>query len=90
MYIKPLKIGDVEIKNNIFLAPMAGVTDIAFRSICKDFGVGMLYTEMASSKAVNFYAHFCFKEKRIHQVNTWWLQCTLFVRSYSSPAASNE
>jgi len=54
MYIKPLKIGDVEIKNNIFLAPMAGVTDIAFRSICKDFGVGMLYTEMASSKAVHY------------------------------------
>ena len=54
MYIKPLKIGSTEIKNNIFLAPMAGVTDIAFRSICKSFGVGMLYTEMASSKAVHY------------------------------------
>ncbi len=54
MYIKPLKIGNTEIKNNIFLAPMAGVTDIAFRSICKSFGVGMLYTEMASSKAVHY------------------------------------
>ena len=54
MYIRALKIGDVEIKNNIFLAPMAGVTDMAFRSICKEFGVGMLYTEMASSKAVHY------------------------------------
>jgi len=54
MYIKPLKIGNVEIKNNIFLAPMAGVTDMAFRSICKEFGVGMLYTEMASSKAIHY------------------------------------
>jgi len=54
MYIKPLNIGNLKIKNNIFLAPMAGVTDIAFRSICKEFGVGMLYTEMASSKAVHY------------------------------------
>lgn len=54
MYIKPLVIGDVEIKNNVFLAPMAGVTDMAFRSICKEFGAGMLYTEMASSKAIHY------------------------------------
>lgn len=54
MYIKPLKIGNLEIKNNIFLAPMAGVTDIAFRTVCKEFGVGMIYTEMASSKAVHY------------------------------------
>ena len=54
MYIKSLKIGDVNIKNNIFLAPMAGVTDMAFRSICKEFGVGMMYTEMASSKAIHY------------------------------------
>ena len=54
MYIKPLKVGNVLLKNNIFLAPMAGVTDMAFRSICKEFGVGMLYTEMASSKAVHY------------------------------------
>lgn len=54
MYIKSLKIGNLEIENNVFLAPMAGVTDIAFRSICKKFGVGMVYTEMASSKAVHY------------------------------------
>ncbi len=54
MYINPIKIGNLEIKNNVFLAPMAGVTDMAFRSICKEFGVGMVYTEMASSNAVHY------------------------------------
>lgn len=54
MYINSLKIGNVNIENNIFLAPMAGVTDMAFRSICKEFGVGMMYTEMASSKAIHY------------------------------------
>lgn len=54
MYIKPLKIGNVELKNNVFLAPMAGITDRAFRIICKDYGAGLATTEMASSKAI-FY-----------------------------------
>ncbi len=54
MYIKPIYIGDVKVENNVFLAPMAGVTDIAFRSICREFGAGMIYTEMASSKAVHY------------------------------------
>ena len=36
-YIKPIKIGNIEVKNNIFLAPMAGVTDIPFRKICRKF-----------------------------------------------------
>jgi len=38
MYIKPLKIGNVELENNILLAPMAGVTDLPFRVICKKYG----------------------------------------------------
>lgn len=54
MYIKPIKIGNVEISNNVFLAPMAGVTDMPFRRLCKEFGAGMIYTEMASSKAVHY------------------------------------
>ena len=53
MYIKPLKIGNVELENNILLAPMAGVTDLPFRVICKKYGnPGLVYTEMASSKAI--------------------------------------
>lgn len=49
-----MKIKDLEFKNNVFLAPMAGVTDIAFRGICKELGCGLVYTEMVSSKAL-FY-----------------------------------
>lgn len=33
-----MKIGNVELKNDVFLAPMAGITDLAFRKICKEFG----------------------------------------------------
>lgn len=53
-YIKPLKIGNVEVKNNVFLAPMAGVTDIPFRKICRKFNPGLTFTEMASTKAMEF------------------------------------
>ena len=52
MYIKKLKIGDVELENNILLAPMAGITDLPFRKIAKKQGVGLVYTEMVSSKAI--------------------------------------
>ena len=38
MYIHKLKIGNVELENNILLAPMAGITDLAFRKICKEYG----------------------------------------------------
>lgn len=53
-YIKKIKLKDVEINNNVYLAPMAGVTDIPFRKICRKFGPGLTYTEMASSKAMEF------------------------------------
>lgn len=49
-----MKIGNVEIENNIFLAPMAGITDLPFRLMCKKYGAGLVYTEMVSSKAL-FY-----------------------------------
>ena len=52
MYLKKLKIGDVELENNILLAPMAGITDLPFRKIAKKQGVGLVYTEMVSSKAI--------------------------------------
>lgn len=54
MYLKKLKIGNVELKNNLILAPMAGVTDLPFRIICEEFEPGLVCTEMASSKAI-FY-----------------------------------
>ena len=49
-----LKIGNVEIKNPIVLAPMAGITDSAFRRIAKEFGAGLVVAEMVSDKAI-FY-----------------------------------
>jgi tRNA-dihydrouridine synthase B len=52
MYIHKLKIGNVELDNNLILAPMAGVTNQPFRMICKEFGPGMVCTEMASSRAI--------------------------------------
>ena len=47
-----MKIGNVNLENNIFLAPMAGITDLPFRLICKENGVGLVYTEMVSAKAL--------------------------------------
>ncbi len=47
-----VKIGNVEIKNNVFLAPMAGITDIAFRTICALYGCGITYSEMVSAKGI--------------------------------------
>ena len=52
MYLKKIKIKDLELENNLILAPMAGVTDLPFRKICKEFGPGLVCTEMVSSKAI--------------------------------------
>ena len=47
-----LKIGNVEIKNNVVLAPMAGICNSAFRRIIKEMGAGLIYAEMVSDKAI--------------------------------------
>lgn len=49
-----MKIGNLEFQNNVFLAPMAGVTDIAFRGLCKEMGCSLVYTEMVSAKALYY------------------------------------
>ena len=54
MYLKELNIGDVKLKNNILLAPMAGITDLPFRLICEKFNPGLVVTEMVSSKALQY------------------------------------
>ncbi len=48
------KIRDIEIENQICVAPMAGITNQAFRLCCKEFGAGLIYTEMLSDKAIQF------------------------------------
>ena len=49
-----MKIGNLTFNNNVFLAPMAGVTDISFRGLCKEMGCGLVYTEMVSAKALYY------------------------------------
>ena len=54
MTLKPLNIGSVTIDTPIILAPMAGVTDLPFRLLCKQMGAGLLCMEMVSAKAIHY------------------------------------
>ncbi len=54
MEIKKVKIGNVETKNNLFLAPLAGYSDAALRVICRDYGAGLTFTEMVSCKGLKY------------------------------------
>lgn len=63
---KTLKIGNVELNTNIVLAPMAGVTDITYRTICKEMGAGLVVTEMVSAKGL-YYKDI--KTKRLMKIN---------------------
>lgn len=49
-----LKIGSLILESNVILGPMAGVTDLPFRLVCKDFGCGMVCSEMISSRALHY------------------------------------
>ena len=53
-----MKIGTVEVPSQLVLAPMAGVTDLAFRLICRELGAGLTVTEMVSAKAL------CYQDKK--------------------------
>jgi nifR3 family TIM-barrel protein len=50
-----MQIADIKIKNKVFLAPMAGVTDRIYRQIIKRFGCGLVYSEMVSAQAINMH-----------------------------------
>lgn len=53
MYIKKIKIKNIELENNVILAPLAGITDLSYRKICKKYGnPGLVCTEMVSSKGL--------------------------------------
>ena len=54
MYVKSLDIGTVTLENNILLAPMAGITDLPFRVLCKKQGAGLTCTEMVSAKGLYY------------------------------------
>ena len=49
-----MKIGNIEFESNVFLAPLAGITDMAFRRVCRSFGAAYAETEMVSAKALSF------------------------------------
>lgn len=49
-----MKIGNLTLENNIFLAPMAGVTDLPFRVMCREYGAGFVYSEMVSTKGLYY------------------------------------
>lgn len=49
-----MKIGNINFESNIFLAPMAGITDLPFRLLCKEFGCGLVYSEMISAKGLHY------------------------------------
>ncbi|GAU76082.1 tRNA dihydrouridine synthase DusB [Fusibacter sp. 3D3] len=57
-----MKIGDFQTENDVILAPMAGVTDLSFRLICKDFNVGLMVTEMISISALYY------KDQKTHKI----------------------
>ena len=48
-----VKIGNIKTENNVFLAPMAGITDAVFRLLCKEMGAGVVYSEMVSAKGMS-------------------------------------
>ncbi len=51
---EPMRIGKLQFNNNVFLAPMAGVTDMPFRILCREQGCGFVYTEMVSAKGMHY------------------------------------
>ena len=49
-----LKIGELELKSNVLLAPLAGISDSSFRLLCREFGAGFTFVEMINARAISF------------------------------------
>ncbi|MCF0116078.1 MAG: tRNA-dihydrouridine synthase, partial [Erysipelotrichaceae bacterium] len=60
-------IGNIEIKNPVIIAPMAGVSNNAFRTICYNYGAGLVYTEMISDKALHYKSNKTFDMTRVSE-----------------------
>lgn len=54
MRLTPIRVGEIELNNNVFLAPLAGYTNYPFRRLCKGYGAGLCYTEMVSAKGLKY------------------------------------
>ena len=72
MSVMLMKFVNFDIKNNIFLAPMAGITDLAFRTICRECGTGLCYSEMISAKGLYY------KDKKISIFYYYNIYCLRF------------
>ena len=76
--LQGLQIGKVRLENNLVLAPMAGVTDLPFRTLCKEQGAGLICMEMVSAKALqynnkNTYQLLEIEEKSGRSLTVIWL-----------------
>ncbi len=54
MRLTSIRVGNISLENNVFLAPLAGYTNYAFRRLCKGYGAGLCYTEMVSAKGLKY------------------------------------
>ncbi len=54
MKLSPVNVGNIQIQNNVFLAPLAGYTNYPFRRLCKGYGAGLCYSEMVSAKGLKY------------------------------------
>ena len=54
MRLTPIRVGNIQLNNNVFLAPLAGYTNYPFRRLCKEYGAGLCYTEMVSAKGLKY------------------------------------
>ncbi|MBQ3019054.1 MAG: tRNA-dihydrouridine synthase [Clostridia bacterium] len=54
MCLTPIRVGEIQLNNNVFLAPLAGYTNYPFRRLCKGYGAGLCYTEMVSAKGLKY------------------------------------
>ena len=54
MRLTPIRVGEIQLNNNVFLAPLAGYTNYPFRRLCKGYGAGLCHTEMVSAKGLKY------------------------------------
>ena len=80
--MEKIKIGNVEFKSRAVLAPMAGITDRAYRELCVEFGAAYCVSEMVSSKALSFNAPAVFRFSEM-TLNVWLRR--LFILWKTSP-----
>lgn len=67
MFQDPLPLGSLQLQNRVFLAPLAGVSDVPFRRICQELGAGLTYVEMLSATAIKYKSKRTFEMMARHK-----------------------